>query len=32
MNATCPDGPAECPKIAEMEDGIDRLEGDLSNI
>ena len=30
--ATCPYGPADCPKIAEMEDRIDRLEGHLSSI
>ena len=29
---TCPYGPADCPKIAEMEDRIDRLEGHLSSI
>ena len=32
MSATCPYGPADCPKIAEMEDRIDRLEGHLSSI
>ena len=32
MNATCPYGPADCPKIAEMEDRIDRLEGHLASI
>ena len=30
--ATCPYGPADCPKIAEMEDRIDRLEGHLASI
>lgn len=30
--ATCPYGPADCPKIAEMEDRIDRLEAHLSSI
>ena len=30
--ATCPYGLADCPKISEMEDRIDRLEGHLSSI
>ena len=30
--ATCPYGPADCPKISEMEDRIDRLETHLSSI
>ena len=30
--ATCPYGPADCPKIAEMEVRIDRLEDHLSSI
>ena len=30
--ASCPYGPADRPKIAEMEDRIDRLETHLSSI
>ena len=30
--ASCPYGLADCPKISEMEDRIDRLEGHLSSI
>ena len=30
--AACPYGLADCPKIAEMEDRIDRLEDHLSSI
>ena len=30
--ATCPYGPADCPKVAEMEDRIDRMESHLSSI
>ena len=29
---SCPYGPADCPKIAEMEDRIDRMESHLSSI
>ena len=30
--ATCPYGPTDCPKVAEMEDRIDRMESHLSSI
>lgn len=30
--ASCPYGLADCPKISEMEDRIDRLESHLSSI
>ena len=30
--ASCPYGLADCPKISEMEDRIDRVEGHLSSI
>lgn len=30
--ASCPYGPTDCPKVAEMEDRIDRMESHLSSI
>ena len=30
--ATGPYGPTDCPKVAEMEDRIDRMENHLSSI
>ena len=30
--ASCPYGLADCPKISEMEDRIDRMENHLSSI